>query len=312
VNELKVSIIVPVYKVEKYIVRCIESLVYQTYTNLEVILVDDGSPDSCGQICESYANKDNRIVVVHKPNGGLSDARNYGLSKATGEIIGFVDSDDYVDSKFVQALIEAMIQEKADIVECHSVNFLDGEEPQSKHLKDRKVINSFDWLTESKLGDFMSCVVWNKLYRRELFKNVSFPVGRHYEDEATTYKVVYKSKKIVRLSSALYFYRQRSGSITRMKKTMKEINEQYLALFEKCLFFNQLKENVIADFAYSKLLIYMISTYKVRFKLCGQKSDWYDSIVKNSERVLSAKIVPVKYKMYIRLFICMPTLFLIK
>ena len=251
-----ISIIVPVYKIEPYIRQCIESILSQTYKNIEIILVDDGSPDNCGKICDEYAAIDDRIKVIHKKNGGLSEARNYGLKEAQGVYVSFIDGDDYVDKSFYQMLYEAAEKENCDIAECYSVNFEDGNIPQGSYRSGQTCLSPLEWLTESNVGDFLPCVVWNKIYKKTLFDGIEFPVGRHYEDEATTYKVVYKSSKIVRIKSALYFYRQRSGSITQLEKTIKEINEQYIALEEKCDFFRMKNEVKITKFAETKLADY--------------------------------------------------------
>lgn len=301
-NEL-ISIIVPVYKVEPYIRQCIESILSQTYKNLEIILIDDGSPDNCGKICDEYAAIDNRIKVIHKENGGLSEARNYGLKAARGIYVGFIDGDDYVDEAFFQMLYDAAEKENCDIAECYSVNFEDGNIPQGDYRSEQTCLSPLQWLTESNVGDFLPCVVWNKIYKKTLFDGIEFPVGRHYEDEATTYKVVYKASKIARIKSSLYFYRQRSGSITQLEKSIKEINEQYLALEEKCDFFRMKNEIKIAKFAESKLAIYMISAYKIRKKLTGEYKDWRNKIKKTFNDIYYEPSIPLKYKIYLLTFI---------
>lgn len=304
-----ISIIVPVYNIEAYIKQCIESILSQTYTKFELILVDDGSPDNCGKICDEYANVDDRIKVFHKQNGGLSDARNYGLKKAKGEYISFIDGDDYIDINFYQMLIDAILSTDCDIAECYSINFEDGCTPKAIYENSTSVLSSFDWLTESSVGNFLPCVVWNKIYKKELFKNIEFPIGRHYEDEATTYKVIYRAKKIVRLNSALYFYRQRNGSITTLEKNMKEINEQYSALEDKYVYFKNKNEIKISKYAETKLAIYMTSVYGVRKKLSGEYKDWRKEIIRIIYDVLFEGIVPMKYKLYLIMFIVFPKLF---
>lgn len=299
-NDSLISVIVPVYKVEQYIDQCIKSLINQTYKNIEIILVDDGSPDNCGYICEDYAKKDNRIKVIHKKNGGLSDARNAGIQIANGEYIGFVDSDDYLDSSFFEYLMNLISKNNADIAECYSVSFLDGNVPKPKYYSEMKILNAKQWITETNLGDFISCVEWNKLYKRELFNNVEYPVGRHFEDEATTYKVIYKSKLIVRGRSELYFYRQRNDSITGQDKNITEIKQRFLSLYEKCVYFKEINEKDLEIFSYSKLLIYLISTYSVWEKTEFENKDNWLSIIKNNKHmVYKSKIVPFKYKVYI-------------
>ena len=167
-----ISIIVPVYKVEKELGECIESLMHQTYKNIEIILVDDGSPDKSPEICEHYANIDSRIRVIHKENGGLSDARNYGITEANGEFLGFVDSDDFVAEIMYEKLFEAAQSTSSDISECDCVRFADGEKPNSIIKEGQKIIKPKEWITETNLNGFLNCVAWNKLYRRELFEGV--------------------------------------------------------------------------------------------------------------------------------------------
>lgn len=208
-----VSIIVPIYKVEPYLRRCLDSIVNQTYTNLEIILVDDGSPDTCPQICDEYAAKDKRIVVIHKENGGLSDARNAGLEISKGEYISFVDSDDWVDEKYIEILLNSAIAENTDIAI--------GENIQTKQVVQKQNIKSITKTHSSKdalvhlfsQNHLAFIVSWGKIYKRDLFSTLRFPVSKFHEDEFTTYLLFNKSKKISYTSKILYFYFQRPDSI---------------------------------------------------------------------------------------------------
>lgn len=303
-----ISIIIPVYNIEPYIKTCIDSILNQTYKNLEILLVDDGSSDNCGEICDQYAVNDSRIRVLHKENGGLSDARNYGLKEAQGEIISFIDGDDYIDKQFYEIMLSQMRKNNSDIIECGCVKFCDGSTPEAVYESETKIMKPYDWLTESNLGEFVSCVVWNKLYKRSVLEGILFPVGRHYEDEATTYKAVYKANSITRINSALYFYRQREGSITQNERNIKEINEQFQSLEEKCIFFEKCNEKHIANFSYAKLGLFMISVYESRKKLTGKSKDWYSYLKNIFGRILKDSAVPVKYKVYIMMFILFPAI----
>lgn len=305
-NTDKISVIVPVYKVEAYIEQCIDSILSQTYKNLEVILVDDGSPDCCPQICEEYALRDSRVKVVHKYNGGLSDARNFGMREATGEFISFVDSDDYIDIHMYETMMNGLHENECDIVECHCVKFCDIEKPDAIISDEVQILNSKEWLTESGLGEFISCVVWNKIYRRSLFQNIEFPVGRHYEDEATTYKVIYKAEKILRMNSAYYFYRQREGSITQLKASQRELDEKKQALEEKYLFFKEKQEVHIANFCGAKLAVFMVSSYSNRKKVASDAGKWYSLIRNIFFQIATDFSVPFKYKIYIGTFLICP------
>ena len=208
-----VSIIVPIYKVEPYLRRCLDSIVNQTYTNLEIILVDDGSPDTCPQICDEYAAKDKRIVVIHKENGGLSDARNAGLEISKGEYISFVDSDDWVDEKYIEILLNSAIAENTDI--AIGENIQTKQVVQKQNIKSiTKTYSSKDALVHLFSQNHLTFVVsWGKIYKRNLFSTLRFPIGKFHEDEFTTYLLFHKSKKISYTSKILYFYFQRSDSI---------------------------------------------------------------------------------------------------
>lgn len=209
-----ISIIIPIYKVEQYLDRCVQSIVDQTYENLEIILVDDGSPDNCPAICNTWAAKDSRIQVVHKANGGLSDARNSGLAIATGEYISFIDSDDWVEPCFIQTLYEAMTQIGADIAECATA-YVDesGEVLRQRNAAPTAQIDRMEALRRLVLEDGIYQTVWNKLYRRELITDIPFAVGKLNEDEFWTYQVLDRIEKLALVPEPLYHYLQRGGSI---------------------------------------------------------------------------------------------------
>lgn len=236
-NEL-VSIIVPIYNVEKYLEQCIDSILNQSYKNLEIILVDDGSPDNCGKICDRYAKSDKRIKVIHKKNGGLSEARNFGLDIARGEYIVFVDSDDYINVHMIKILLENIKKYSTDIVICNfncfeNINVV--ERNLSKNIK-IGIYNNIDIIKEYFLSSPMELVVaWNKIYKRKLFdKDTYFPINRLYEDLATSYKLYFKAQKICILDNRLYYYRKRDNSITNSisKKNIEDlistIKESYI------------------------------------------------------------------------------------
>ena len=209
-----ISVIVPIYNVEKYLARCVDSIVNQTYKNLEIILVDDGSPDRCSQMCDDYAEKDRRIKVVHKKNGGLSDARNAGMAVATGEYISFIDSDDYVSDDFFECLLDVMNKENSDIAECSVVKFY--EDNRFDEFSDDLSVKTYD------TQDAMSALiaenpfhqhVWNKLYKTKLVKDIPYAVGKLNEDEFWTYRVFGRANKVSKLNKTMYYYFQRSSSI---------------------------------------------------------------------------------------------------
>lgn len=211
-----VSIIVPIYKVESYLRQCLDSIVGQTYTNLEIILVDDGSLDGCPQICDEYATKDDRIVVIHKKNGGLSDARNAGLDIAKGDYIYFLDSDDIIPSNCIRTLFEIISKENADIASSSYEEFTNDEPPSESSNQNISytTMNASEVLVllcENKTKGIMSSCM--KIYKRECFDGIRFPKGKLYEDARINYKIYYNCKKICYTSAPLYYYRIRQGSI---------------------------------------------------------------------------------------------------
>ena len=210
-----ISVIVPVYKVEEYLDRCVQSIVDQTYRNLEIILVDDGSPDNCGRLCDAWAEKDSRIKVIHKENGGLSDARNAGMAAATGEYIAFVDSDDWVDARMYQCLYEAMTATGSDIASCGARRvWLDGTPPREMLGINRDCVLEQEAAMEALLtAQGLVMTVWNKLYRRKLVDGVQFLVGMTYEDEFWSWQVIARAKRVVTVKESYYNYLQRGSSI---------------------------------------------------------------------------------------------------
>lgn len=222
-NDL-ISIIIPIYKVEEYLDACITSVVDQTYTNLEIILVDDGSPDKCPGMCDEWAKKDSRIRVIHKPNGGLSDARNAGIDIATGDYIAFVDSDDYIKPDMLEKLYVAIRKENADIAACGILN-CKGSNQTAWGCRDFAG-TSEQILTLLYEDAAYPVAAWNKLYRRSCWRNLCFPVGKTCEDAFTTYQLVHDAKRIVMIPEALYCYRIRPGSIMTSSFSLKKMDEE--------------------------------------------------------------------------------------
>lgn len=209
-----ITIIIPIYQVEKYLRKCIDSVLSQTYKNLEIILVDDGSTDSSPEICEYYQKKDSRIKVIHKENGGLSDARNAGMKIATGKYIGFIDSDDYIKSDMYQVLYENIVKTNADISICDFLAIKESDanynrEERKQDINEYNTIEALRLLIENKIRSY----AWNKLYKRELLEGIQFPKGKKMEDLAVMYKIFEKAEKVVYTNKTEYYYLQRSSSI---------------------------------------------------------------------------------------------------
>lgn len=208
-----ISIIIPVYKVEKYLEKCIQSVINQTYENLQIILVDDGSPDNCGKICDEYAKKDHRIEVIHKSNGGLSDARNKGLEIAKGEYIGFVDSDDYIEADMYEVLYNLLKQYNADVSICNFYTVSQEKIAIKNADNGIKEYNRIEILKEILLDNNIQSYAWNKLYKKELFDEIKYPVGKKYEDIGTTFYLLEKCNKVVVTGKPEYYYINRQDSI---------------------------------------------------------------------------------------------------
>jgi len=233
-NKKLISIIIPVYNVENYLIKCLESIINQTYKDIEIILVDDGATDSSGEICDLYKAKDKRISVFHKKNGGLSDARNFGLDRCTGEYITFLDSDDYVDESYIEKMYVNLLETESDISICNFEKVYD-DDFKSKEEKSVSRTLYLKYEALERLFDREVCaqfvVAWGKLYKKELFKTIRFPLGKIHEDEFTTYKVLHGAKKIVYTDEKLVYYIQRGDSIIGQGfnlKAKKDLEKAYL------------------------------------------------------------------------------------
>lgn len=224
-QEKLISIVVPVYNVEDYLERCINSIINQKYSALQIILVDDGSTDDSGKICDKFAMADKRITVIHKENGGLSDARNFGIDIAEGELISFVDSDDYIDYTYILKLYNLLLLYDADIstVGIRKIYALSGElkDKSKEKIKCFSGEKSMEMLLYQKKISNCAC---GKIYKIDLFDGIRYPIGTLYEDLGTTYKLLYKAKKVACSTEKLYFYFQRSGSIMYKKFDKKNFN----------------------------------------------------------------------------------------
>ncbi len=208
-----ISIIVPVYKVEPYLDQCVQSIVDQTYQNLEIILVDDGSPDNCGAMCDAWAAKDSRIRVIHKENGGLSDARNAGLAVASGEYIGFVDSDDYIAPTMYEELMTRLTDTGSDIAAC-GVQMLWEDGKTAMLTGSGSALLDNEQAMEAIVAEsWLKQPVWYKLYRRSTVAGILFEKGKCHEDVFWSWQPIARANRVCVFDTPLYFYRQRAGSI---------------------------------------------------------------------------------------------------
>ncbi|WP_407725158.1 glycosyltransferase family 2 protein [Ruminococcus sp. JL13D9] len=258
----KITVVVPVYKVEKYIKRCIDSILAQTFTEFELILVDDGSPDNCGKICDEYAEKDNRIHVIHKENGGLSDARNVGIDWAfensNSEWITFIDCDDWIHPRYLEALYDAVKKTGCEISIC-AYEETTGDNPQvdESHLE-AEIVNTEDFFCEHNVN---AVVAWGKLYKKELFREIRYPVGKLHEDEFTTYKLLFQYENCAFVNQPLYSYFINNAGITKVSWTTRRL-DAFEAFDNQLSFF---KENRFKK-AYAKVLDSIAYTCSIHIK----------------------------------------------
>jgi glycosyltransferase involved in cell wall biosynthesis len=278
-----ISIIVPVYKVEDYLEKCIKSILAQSLTNFELILIDDGSPDKCGEICDSYADKDSRINVIHKKNEGLSSARNTGLDIAKGEYIGFIDSDDWIESNMYETLLALLVDNNADIAQCEFIKSCDEEGiVDNSDRKNIETFNNIESLRNLYNEKSISTVVsWNKLYRRSLFENVRFPKGKIHEDEFTTHKLLYKSKKLVYTDKAFYYYRQNPNSIMNSKFNKKRL-DILDAMQERLEFAEKIQNEMFINKTLNKYMFRLVYFYYKCKKEIPEEKEIINNIKKRS------------------------------
>lgn len=269
-----ISVIIPVYNVEEYLEKCILSVISQTYENLEIILINDGSTDKSGEICDKYAKQYQNITVYHKSNGGLSSARNYGILHSSGEYIGFVDSDDFICATMFESLYKLCLEYDSDISIC--------DFSRSSDINERKVSEEFNVnVYETKdifnriLSDEISSHVWNKLFKRYLFNNIQFPVGKTYEDLYIFHELAFKSKKISMTNEKLYVYNDiRPTSIvhTRQMYNLWCISEAY----RNRVYFAD-KYNVILEKPLKNAVMMSTNCYRISKKTSGYK-EWLKEI----------------------------------
>lgn len=223
-SEPLLSVVVPIYNVEEYLEKCIESIVTQTYSNLEIILVNDGSTDGCLEICRKWEKQDKRIIVIDKLNGGLSDARNEGMKIASGELITFVDSDDFIDQEMYKKMIEKKKKVNSEICVCGIKRIRESGEIQKAYESSIEYCDKEQALKLLFQGR-ICMAVWNKIYDTRLFKNLKFPKGKIYEDEFTTPYIFEQATSIAFVNEYFYNYLIRTGSILRTKFSEKRIHK---------------------------------------------------------------------------------------
>ena len=252
----KISVIVPVYKVEKYLSRCVDSILKQSFIDFELILVDDGSPDLCGDICEQYATSDSRVVVIHRENGGLSAARNsgieWGLNNSDSKWITFIDSDDWIHCKMFEIMYNSVLKNKTDIAVCDYRKTNSFYDDISVSGYSESVYDALDFFADNSSAAMVSVC---KLYRKNLFSDCRFPEGKLHEDVFTTYKLFAKADKISYINTALYFYYQNNDSIVHSSYSLRKLDEVE-AGEEQVEFFKEKNDERNLTEAYKRLMYY--------------------------------------------------------
>ena len=264
-----ISIIVPIYNVEAYLDKCVASLVQQTYLHLEIILVNDGSPDNCPQMCDDWAKKDSRIKVIHKQNGGLSDARNAGMSVATGEWIAFIDSDDWIENDAFEKMYLRSQVDKSDVVSC-GVKWVKEDDTLINEVtvSQEEVLDTKSAMREIIVDGKLKQHVWNKLYRRTLVTDIPFEKGKYHEDVFWSYQVFGRAKKVSLMTESFYHYIQRSDSIMGESYSPKRL-DALDAAYQRCEY---VKVN-FPDLYEQALLSYINSCmYHLQCALLGKQS----------------------------------------
>lgn len=311
-----ISVIVPVYNIEKYVDRCVESIVNQTYKNLEIILVDDGSSDRSACICDQWKERDTRIKVIHKRNGGLSDARNRGIKSAKGNYYSFVDGDDMLDSQMIEKLYNALISANADVSMCRMEKIEQFKRYATREFLDNNISKiELDGVEAIRLllREKIDCSACLKLYKKEMFSNLEFPYGKTNEDFVLMYKLFYKTQKIIYISDILYYYYFRENSITSSSFSEKQFDK-----IDNCIeMLEYIKFNLpeIKNEAYyylQKQSLYLLKTlcitglekqYRNRYK----QLRWI--LKENSIRIIKSNWFSLKEKMMILCITWFPGLY---
>lgn len=297
-----ISVIIPIYNVEEYLDRCIESVINQTYKDLEIILVDDGSPDSCPKKCDEWAKRDSRIVVIHKKNGGLSDARNAALDAMTGEYVFFVDGDDMIALNAIDIVVNVASESDSDMVVSKKYTaFSKDKSADMVSLDGVQNVNSNKAL-EIMLCETMRWEAWGTLYKRELFNDLRYPKGRIFEDIPVTPVAVIKSKSISFIDSLIYYYYIREDSIMRNNNTVIKM-DLYYSVNDILKFFYEIKDKETKYNAISGILQELSS--RVHFANKDKKNNYEfirksrELISKNIKSIVKSSKISMKSKIFI-------------
>lgn len=309
ITDQTVSVIVPVYNVEKYLEQCIESIIQQTYRSLEIIIVNDGSTDGSSEIARRYVGQDDRIILLEKKNGGLSDARNYGLDRAAGDYVMFIDSDDFIEADMVEYLLKAIQKEDADIAVCgyRMVDDEGGKLPDREVFPKEKTVCSRDyWKVYHEEAYIYGVVAWNKLYHKTVFDRIRFPVGKIHEDEFILHKLLHNADRIVCCPEKKYDYRQRKGSIMNVGRKGRDQDffsaDALQAFLIRLKYFMKRGMFTEASYTFALAVRQVVSGYEERGSLTQQDKKrliHYQTELKNLGRECLTKKIPMSFRVKI-------------
>lgn len=295
-----ISVIVPIYNVEPFLPRCIDSIINQTYRDLEIILVDDGSPDNCGTICDDYAKKDSRIIVIHQKNAGQGAARNAGLSIARGTYIGFVDSDDWIAPSMYETLADNLIKEKADIAVCgRYLEYESGEAVSAFCFQGVRVFDSHEASRRFLLSEGIDAAVWDKLYTKKLWCYTRFPSEYVSEDVPIISQMLVRADRVVHCGVPLYYYLQRGGSSSHSAFNAKSAGLYYYSKEANVLLTRQFPElNDEGNYYYFKGLLVYTYLYTKSGTKNATGEEALQELQRNIYSICKNKHLKCKYKVF--------------
>lgn len=283
------SVIVPVHNTERYLIDCLDSLVHQTYINLQIILIDDGSTDNSGKICDDYSQKDERVIVIHQKNQGAGAAKNVGLNIIMGEYFSLIDSDDFIDLKMFETMLRGMENKKIDIVQCCFYYYYKNCKYKNDYLFSRNHVLSSKRFLFELLYDWKYAVFWNKLFRTSLLSEIRFPVGRKIDDEFFTYKLVCNANQILNIDNTLYYYRMRGSSVMNDSDDEILIRDRIECFIERYYYVSN-KFKKLSNIYYYKLACFI--------QLFVDKLSDIDFIVSVKKQFSCSKVPYIKRKLY--------------
>lgn len=307
-ENILISVIIPVYNVEEYIIRCLDSVVSQTYKNIEVLLVDDGSTDRSGEICDKYAKEYNFINVYHQKNGGQSVARNYAIDRAKGEYYIFVDSDDYIESDMIESLINAIIKYKTKIACCgrYILSEYDNIQKEEFVFEEDQIWDSYTAIKRMLMFKGIDSASWDKIYHKSLFEHLRYPVGVLHDDLVIIPKIMIKAGKIVHIGYPKYYYVQREGSVTSQKFSKKTLGIlPQMDRLKKLVLTNYPSLDQEMNSFYYRYLIYMLGLIKTNKnkKFKNARKELKIKVYKEIKTILKNKYLSRKTKIQFCMFL---------